>query len=142
MPDSEANKQTVINFLQAWSEDPDKGAEFVTENFRWMAPRSITTIFPHLESRELRGRQALKLALALDEEIYENGHHGTSYVHFMIAADDWVVLQQDFETRTKDGRPYRNTYCFTFRLEGDKIAEFWEHADTLYNKLTCKPDSR
>ncbi len=48
-----------------------------------------------------------------------------------------VVMQQDFATRTKNGKPCRNTCC-TFRLEDGKIAEVFEHADTLHSKLTIQ----
>jgi ketosteroid isomerase-like protein len=35
------------------------------------------------------------------------------------------------------GELYHNFYCFTFRVEGEKVAEVWEHADTLYVYRKC-----
>lgn len=140
MADPESNKQIAANFLVALNESPEKAAELITEDFKWVMPHSSVELFPQLASRELKGVDGLRQLLSLDEEIYENGHHGTSDVHFMIAADDWVVLQQDFETVALGGVPYRNTYCFTIRIAGDKIAEIWQHVDTLHMKMVCKPD--
>jgi ketosteroid isomerase-like protein len=136
MSDAQTNKQLVVTWLATLGESPEKAAEGITRDFRWVCPRSATTMFEGLP-REQRGVEGLRRLLELDVVLYQSGHHGKNDVHFLIAEGDRVVMQQDFETIAKNGRPYRNTYCFTFRVEGDKIAEVWEHADTLHTKQVC-----
>jgi ketosteroid isomerase-like protein len=43
---------------------------------------------------------------------------------------DRVCVQATGEARTKQGKPYNNTYCFVFRFRGDRIAEVTEYLDT------------
>jgi ketosteroid isomerase-like protein len=43
---------------------------------------------------------------------------------------DRVCVQATGEARTKSGKAYNNTYCFVFRMRGDKIAEVTEYLDT------------
>jgi hypothetical protein len=43
---------------------------------------------------------------------------------------DLVCVQATGEGRTKSGQAYNNTYCFVFRLRGNKIAEVTEYLDT------------
>jgi uncharacterized protein len=48
----------------------------------------------------------------------------------LIAEDDYVVIECRGDVTTKDGRPYRNTYCYVCRLEGGKVRELTEYCDT------------
>jgi hypothetical protein len=48
----------------------------------------------------------------------------------LIAEGDYVVIECRGDVTTKDGRPYRNTYCNVFRLEGGKVRELTEYCDT------------
>ncbi|MGL4290144.1 MAG: nuclear transport factor 2 family protein [Phreatobacter sp.] len=47
-----------------------------------------------------------------------------------IADDDLVVVEARGDNLAKDGRPYRNSYCFVFRLAGGKLVEMTEYMDT------------
>jgi ketosteroid isomerase-like protein len=58
---------------------------------------------------------------------------GTTYrnrAHRLIAEGDYVVIECRGDVITKDGRPYRNTYCNVFRLEDGKVRELTEYCDT------------
>jgi uncharacterized protein len=48
----------------------------------------------------------------------------------LIAEDDYVVIECRGDVTTKDGQPYRNTYCYVCRLEGGKVRELTEYCDT------------
>ena len=51
---------------------------------------------------------------------------------------DLVCVQANGEARTKSGQAYNNTYCFVFRLRGDKIVEVTEYMDTdLVRSVLC-----
>jgi len=58
----------------------------------------------------------------------------------LIAEDDYVVIECRGDVTTKDGRPYRNTYCYVCRLEGGKVRELTEYCDTeLLTKALSPP---
>jgi len=48
----------------------------------------------------------------------------------ILADEDCVVVEARGEATTKNGRPYNNTYCWIFRLDGGKVHEITEHLDT------------
>jgi len=54
----------------------------------------------------------------------------------VAAENDMVVVEAQGEARTKDGRNYRNTYCFVFKLANGKITESREYMDTQLVKAT------
>jgi ketosteroid isomerase-like protein len=47
-----------------------------------------------------------------------------------------VVVEAQGDARTKDGRDYRNTYCFVLKLANGKITESREYMDTQLVKAT------
>jgi uncharacterized protein len=53
-----------------------------------------------------------------------------------IADSDMVVVEAQGEARTKDGRDYKNSYCFVFKLQDGKIIESREYMDTQLVKAT------
>lgn len=48
----------------------------------------------------------------------------------ILADGDYVVVQANGHNQTKDGKPYRNDYCFVIRMENGKMAEMEEYCDT------------
>jgi ketosteroid isomerase-like protein len=54
----------------------------------------------------------------------------------VAAENDTVVVEAKGEARTKDGRSYRNTYCFVHTLTNGKITESREYMDTQLVKAT------
>ena len=47
-----------------------------------------------------------------------------------------MVAKLQGEARTKDGRSYKNTYCFVLKLADGKIIESREYMDTQLVKAT------
>jgi ketosteroid isomerase-like protein len=56
-----------------------------------------------------------------------------------IAEGDYVVIECRGDVTTKDGRPYRNTYCNVFRLEHGKVRELTEYCDTALIAEALQP---
>jgi ketosteroid isomerase-like protein len=48
----------------------------------------------------------------------------------MVAEGDTVVMQARGRSTTKSGKPYNNTYCQVFRVEGGKVKAIAEYLDT------------
>src|SRR5262245_47859696 len=48
----------------------------------------------------------------------------------ILADDDCVVVEASGQATTKIGKPYNNTYCWIFRLDGGRIHEITEYLDT------------
>jgi ketosteroid isomerase-like protein len=96
---------------------------------------SITMFGDHRFARTFRGKADIHGNLfgpireVLDGTIRMN-------VTNAIADNDMVVVEAHGEARTKQGRDYRNTYCFVFRFEDGKITESREYMDTQLVKAT------
>jgi hypothetical protein len=48
----------------------------------------------------------------------------------MVAEGDTVVVQARGRSTTKSGKPYNNSYCQLFRVEGGKVKAITEYLDT------------
>jgi uncharacterized protein len=48
----------------------------------------------------------------------------------MVAEGDTVVVQASGRSTTKSGKPYNNSYCQVFRIEGGKVKAIAEYLDT------------
>lgn len=60
--------------------------------------------------------------------------------HRFIADDDFVVVEAKGDNLTKSGKPYRNTYCMIYRVEGGRLKEVTEYMDTeLVTKTLSAP---
>jgi ketosteroid isomerase-like protein len=48
----------------------------------------------------------------------------------IIAEGDYIVVEARGRNTTRQGKTYNNTYCNVLRLEGGKLREWTEYADT------------
>ena len=48
----------------------------------------------------------------------------------LVAEGDTVVVQAHGRSTTKTGKPYNNTYCQVFRIDGGKVKQITEYLDT------------
>jgi ketosteroid isomerase-like protein len=96
---------------------------------------SITMFGDHRFARTFKGRTDIydnlfgPIREVLDGTIRMN-------VTNALAENDTVIVEARGEARTKDGRAYKNTYCFVFRFESGKIIESREYLDTQLVKAT------
>jgi uncharacterized protein len=60
----------------------------------------------------------------------------------VLADGDRVVVQARGEARTKRGDPYRQTYCYIFRVRDGRLTEVVEHCDTALVERVLEPPRR
>ncbi len=127
---SSENKQAVVSAYAAMAAgNPAPYLNLLSDDV------SITMFGDHRFARTFEGRTDVYNNLfgpireVLDGTIRIN-------VTNVAAENDTVVVEAQGEARTKDGRSYRNTYCFVFRFENGKICESREYMDTQLVKAT------
>jgi uncharacterized protein len=61
----------------------------------------------------------------------------------VIAEGDLVVIESRGDVITKQGKPYRNSYCNVYRLAYGKVVEITEYCDTqLVTEALAPPERR
>jgi uncharacterized protein len=135
--DDAASKALVQEWFSKGITSP-AGRALVADDFRWIGPQSMAELFGGDEA-VLRGPEGLADLPHLDRALYREYQEnaGTMNVHFLIAEGDIVVMEFDAGYTTFEGEPYHNQYCLVIRVEGDRIAEVREHADTHYSYEVC-----
>jgi ketosteroid isomerase-like protein len=127
---SSDNKQAIVNAYAAMAAgNPAPYLDLLSDDI------SITMFGDHRFARTFKGRTDIDDNLfgpireVLDGTIRMN-------VTNALAENDTVIVEARGEARTKDGRAYKNTYCFVFRFESGKIIESREYLDTQLVKAT------
>jgi len=127
---SSDNKQAVVNAYAAMAAgNPAPYLDLLSDDI------SITMFGDHRFARTFKGRTDIydnlfgPIREVLDGTIRMN-------VTNALAENDTVIVEARGEARTKDGRAYKNTYCFVFRFESGKIIESREYLDTQLVKAT------
>jgi uncharacterized protein len=127
---SSDNKQAIVNAYAAMAAgNPAPYLDLLSDDV------SITMFGDHRFARTFKGRTDIydnlfgPIREVLDGTIRMN-------VTNALAENDTVIVEARGEARTKDGRAYKNTYCFVFRFESGKIIESREYLDTQLVKAT------
>jgi ketosteroid isomerase-like protein len=127
---SEDNKQAVVNaYASMAAGNPAPYLDLLSDDV------SITMFGDHRFARTFKGKDDIYANLfGPIREVLD----GTIRMHVrnVAAENDLVVVEAQGEARTKDGRNYKNTYCFVFRFESGKIIESREYMDTQLVKAT------
>jgi len=97
--------------------------ENLAEDVRW------TIMGTTRWSKTYEGKQAILTEL-LGPLFAQFADQYTATAHRFIAEDDLVVVEVSGHVTTKSGKPYNNSYCYIFRLDGGKIQELKEYLDT------------
>jgi ketosteroid isomerase-like protein len=97
--------------------------ESLAEDFRFVVTGSGKW------SRSYDGKAAVLAELFAPLRAKIEGKITTVPVRF-IAEGDYVVVEARGRNTTKEGKAYNNTYCNVLRLEGGKLKEWTEYADT------------
>ena len=123
------NKQLVLSWFRAGPSSP-AGRAMLTEDFRWWIPKGMAGLIT--DGRPvLDGPDALLELHAVDKAVYAGGD--TSFeLRYIVAEDEWVILQAEIGARSHDGDEYSNLYVFSFKCRDGRIAEAWESTDTKY----------
>ena len=127
---SSDNKQAIVNAYAAMAAgNPAPYLDLLSDDV------CITMFGDHRFARTFKGRTDIydnlfgPIREVLDGTIRMN-------VTNALAENDTVIVEARGEARTKDGRAYKNTYCFVFRFESGKIIESREYLDTQLVKAT------
>jgi uncharacterized protein len=127
---SSENKQAVANaYASLAAGNPAPYLDLLGDDV------SITVFGDHRFARTFKGKDDIYKNLfgpireVLDGTIRMN-------VTNVAAENDTVVVEAQGDARTKDGRDYRNTYCFVLKLANGKITESREYMDTQLVKAT------
>lgn len=52
----------------------------------------------------------------------------------VVEEGDYVVIESTGEAKTKNGKPYNQTYCDVFRFNNEKLQEITTYLDTVLSK--------
>jgi ketosteroid isomerase-like protein len=109
-------------------------SELMTDDFRWVFPGdwSWSGVW---EPKAAVVHEMLRPMLAQLQPGYRIA------ADFLLAEDDRVVVQARGHGVTLGGVPYRQTYCFVFRVADGRLTEVVEHCDSalVERVLTCPP---
>jgi ketosteroid isomerase-like protein len=97
--------------------------ESLAEDFRFVVTGSSKW------SRSYDGKAAVLAELFAPLRAKIEGRMTTIPVR-IIAGGDHVVVEARGRNTTKEGKAYNNIYCNVLRLEGGKLKEWTEYADT------------
>ncbi len=65
-----------------------------------------------------------------------------SEVDLILADGDHVMVKSRGSTKTRNGEPYDQTYCYIFRVDQGKLAEVTEFCDTSLVERVLEPPAR
>jgi ketosteroid isomerase-like protein len=122
-----ANKDLVERWFALGLSTP-QALELVREDVRWHLPPAIASLLKD-DVGAAEGPDGLRWVTGMSDAVY--AERRPSEVDFIIADGDWVVMQMVVNSRLHTG-DYRNRYCFTVRCEQGRIAEIYEHLDSLH----------
>jgi len=127
---SSDNKQAVVNaYASMAAGNPAPYLDLLSDDV------SITMFGDHRFARTFRGKDdSYKNLFGPIREILD----GTIRMNVanVVAENDTVVVEARGDARTRDGRSYKNVYCFVLKLANGKIIESREYMDTQLVKAT------
>ena len=93
----------------------------------------ITLYGSHRLSRTFRGKEDIRTNMF--GPVVERLEAGIRFTfRSAIAEGNLVAIEAEGSARTKDGRDYRNAYCFVVKVENGKVVESREYMDTELTK--------
>jgi ketosteroid isomerase-like protein len=122
-----ANKDLVQQWFALGLSSPE-ALELVRDDVRWHLPPALASLLKD-DVGAAEGPAGLRWVSRMSDAVY--AERRPSEVDFLIADGDWVVMQMVVNSRLHTG-DYRNRYCFTIRCEEGRIAEIYEHLDSLH----------
>jgi ketosteroid isomerase-like protein len=117
------NKQLLQDIFAALARsDARPFVDAMVDDFRW------TMVGSNKWARTYEGKAAVtgELFAALRRKM----DRITTVAHRFIADGDHVAVEARGANTTRDGRAYRNSYCFVFRIADGKLAELTEYMDS------------
>jgi ketosteroid isomerase-like protein len=127
---SSDNRQAVLNaYASMAAGNPAPYLDLLSDDI------SITMFGDHRFARTFKGKDDIYSNLfGPIREVLDGGIRMN--VTKAFAEDDMVIVEARGDAQTKDGRSYKNSYCFVLRFENGKIIESREYMDTQLVKTT------
>jgi ketosteroid isomerase-like protein len=126
-PTPAANKDLVQRWFALGLSTPE-ALELVRDDVRWNLPPALARLLKD-DAGAAEGLDGLRWVTRMSDAVY--AERRPSEVDFLLADGDWVVMQMVVNSRLHTG-DYRNRYCFTIRCDQGRIAEIYEHLDSLH----------
>jgi ketosteroid isomerase-like protein len=124
---SQANKDLVQRWFALGLSTPE-ALELVRDDVRWHLPPALAALLKD-DAGPAEGPDGLRWVTRMSDAVY--AERRPSDLDFVVAEGDWVVMQTVVNSRLHTG-DYRNRYCFTIRCRQGRIAEVYEHLDSLH----------
>lgn len=122
----ETNKQVALRFLDcAFNMRMDEAISMLTDDATWW----VVGDPQRLRVAGLKNRDQTIRMLANMHKVLPNGmaHQITG----MTAEHERVAVEVEAEGLWKDGKVYRNTYHFLFRVRNNRVSVIREYMDTM-----------
>lgn len=100
----------------------------LSPDVRWWVPPSATaTGIP----RPLAGADAVVALIGEPSNLFAPGSRVWT-LHHVVADGDLAIVHANLAARTRSGADYSNEYALVLRFEEGRVAEVWEHVDTVH----------
>lgn len=127
----EENRQAVADYFTTVGNGEEGAVQSAVARFAddvtWHIPPSLPNGGAHTGKAAVLAMLGAPGGMAL----YRPGSMDVE-VEATVADGDRVVVPLVLRAVTRRGEPYENRYVFVFRLVSGRIAEVWEHLDTLH----------
>ena len=120
----DARKQTVRTAFEDWAAGRGGPFALLADDARW------TIVGNSPVSRTYESRREF-LDVVIDPFNARMSAPLVPTVRGLYADGDWVIALFDAAATARDGKPYRNTYTWYLRLDGDAIVEAVAFFDTI-----------
>ncbi len=124
MTDAASNKASVGDAFAAWTAgDGNAFFRLLAEDVRWTVIGTTAISGTFNSRRDFLDQAAGKITAVLAKPLVPR-------LISLLADGDLVSVQWEATSETKSGRPYRQTYSWVVRFEGEKIVEGTAYLDT------------
>jgi uncharacterized protein len=134
MSTAENNKKLVEERFARWARGEGNFFELLADDVRWTVVGTHPIAGTFTSRDEFLRRAVNPLSDRLDGLIKPT-------VQNLVAEGDMVVAHWTGEARTKDGRPYNNTYMWVMRFEDSRVKEATAMFDTELLTSVWNPPS-
>jgi hypothetical protein len=132
---TQENKQLLKTIFDALEqEDARPFADAMAENFRWRFAGEWSWVRDWGHNKHEVRENLLRPLMAQFANYRASAEE-------IIADGDRVVVRAIATATTNNGDPYRQAYCYVFRVESGRLTEVLEYCDTaLVERVLTRPE--
>lgn len=133
MSTTEQNKKLVQDIFDQMAQGNTRAmSDAMSEDFRWVFPGNWSWAGSW-------GPKSVAVDGMLRPLMAQFAGDYRSEADLIVAEGDRVVVQARGYATTKRGEPYRQTYCYLFRVADGRLTEVVEHCDTALVERVLAP---